>query len=119
MEVSLYNSKGKAEAYISTNEENAIYLWNGRAVAYILEDAVFSWRGKHIGWYSSEKFYNLHGKIVGSTAAKCRCVTQVERVKSVKSVKSVKGIRSVKNVKSVFSLSYSNQSLEEYLLSFR
>ncbi len=35
-EVSLYDSDGNAKAYIDTEDENTIYTWTGKPVAYCI-----------------------------------------------------------------------------------
>ena len=46
MEITLYNRKGKPVAYVADEGESSIYLWSGRAVAYVGEDKIYGWNGK-------------------------------------------------------------------------
>ena len=56
-EINLFDSDGRATAYIvAGEEERTIYLWDGKAVAYLDYDAagvldVFSFKGAHLGWF--------------------------------------------------------------------
>ncbi len=55
-EVTLFNSAGKADAYIAIDDELTIYLWSGKPVAYLENDTeggyhVYGFNGKHLGWF--------------------------------------------------------------------
>ena len=56
-EITLFNSKGKATAYIAMDKEMTIYMWNGKPAAYLKSDRgtkgfhIFGFNGKHIGWF--------------------------------------------------------------------
>ena len=54
--VTLFNGAGKAEAYITIDDELTIYLWSGKPVAYLENDSdggyhVYGFNGKHLGWF--------------------------------------------------------------------
>ena len=51
MEITLYDGKGRPQAYIDLLDQNSIYLWSGHAVAYVDNEALYGWNGRHIGWY--------------------------------------------------------------------
>ena len=71
MEITFYNRTGHPQTYLSTENDNSFYTWDGHAVAYLHEDKVYGWRGKHIGWYIDGVIYDLKGYRVGSTREKC------------------------------------------------
>lgn len=56
-EISLFNSNGKARAYIAIGEEMTIYMWNGKPAAYLESDRgvkgfrICGFNGKHLGWF--------------------------------------------------------------------
>ena len=43
-----FDSKGTAVAYFDDDE--TLYLWSGKPVAYMDEDSLFGFNGKHLGW---------------------------------------------------------------------
>lgn len=47
--MNFYDSNGNPIAY--ANEEGQIYLFDGRAIAYVQEGSVYSYSGNHIGWF--------------------------------------------------------------------
>ena len=51
-EISLFDNKGDAVAYISVSEDLTIYLWGGKPVAYLDGENVYGFNGKHLGWFS-------------------------------------------------------------------
>jgi len=56
-EINLFDSNGQPTAYIAIeDDERTLYLWEGKAVAYIDYDGaglldVFGFNGKHLGWF--------------------------------------------------------------------
>ena len=64
-EISLYDLRGEAIAYINTEEENTIYLWDGDAVAYYEDGSIWGFNGKHLGWFDRSIITNHDGDIVG------------------------------------------------------
>jgi len=56
-EVTLFNGRGKAVAYVAFSDELTIYLWNGKPVAYLEPDQgasgfhIYGFNGKHLGWF--------------------------------------------------------------------
>ncbi|MFA5689089.1 MAG: 4-fold beta flower protein [Kiritimatiellales bacterium] len=69
-EISLFDSKGTATAYIA--EELTIYFWSGKPVAYLCKDSaggfhVYGFNGKHLGWFVKGIIRDHQGKAVGAT----------------------------------------------------
>ncbi len=58
METTLYNKTGKPVAYFAEDGET-IYLWDGRAVAYLLGDMVFGWNGRQLGWFANGTIFDI------------------------------------------------------------
>ena len=54
-EITLFDANGAPVAYIAPDEEWAIYLWNGKPVAYLEHDgdafSIYGFNGKHLGWF--------------------------------------------------------------------
>jgi hypothetical protein len=68
-EVSLFDKEGNPVAYIDTKDDWTIYLWEGKPVAYIINDGqtihVYGFNGKHLGWYVNGIIRDHEGNIVG------------------------------------------------------
>jgi hypothetical protein len=47
-EFSLFNSQGKATAYLDTSAGLTFYLWTGEPVAYLDDDSIYGFNGKHL-----------------------------------------------------------------------
>jgi len=71
MEITFYDKTGHPKIYLSTENDNSFYTWEGHAVAYVYEDKIFGWKGKHIGWYNDGILYDLNGYRVCSIREKC------------------------------------------------
>lgn len=115
METTLYDKGGRPIAYISPENDNAIYLWDGHAVCYIDRDKIYGWKGKHIGWFVNNIVYDTKGYRVGFTKETCPSITYIESVKYVKHVKYVKYVKYVSYARPIFSSTNSNMVLKEFL----
>jgi hypothetical protein len=93
-EVALYNSAGKAEAYIALDDEMTIYLWSGKPVAYLEKNGskgyhVYGFNGEHLGWFVRGIIWDHDGN--GACAAKeAMRSTASEPFKSFKQFKPFK-----------------------------
>jgi hypothetical protein len=119
MEITFYNKKGQPQIYLSDEEENTFYTWDGHAVAYLFDDKIYGWKGKHIGWYHEGVIYDLYGYKVGSIEEKCLGITYVAKVKFVKYTKYNRFCRCVPQSKPLFSLSYCDMSLIDFITQNR
>src|SRR5438128_2650936 len=55
-EIALFDSRGKATAYVALEDGLTIYFWSGKPVAYLDRDTsggfhVYGFNGKHLGWF--------------------------------------------------------------------
>jgi len=72
MEKTLYNKKGEPVAYIAMDYHEAIFLWDGQAVAYLYEeDHVYGINGRHLGWFIDDILYDQEGARIGFTSSTC------------------------------------------------
>ena len=115
MEITLYTTKGKPEAYISEENDNAIYLWSGHAVCYISDDKIYGWRGKHIGWFTNGIIYDLKGYRVGYTKEKCPYAVYAEYAKYAKYAKYSKYAKYAAYARPALSTGNSELGLIEFL----
>lgn len=53
-EITLFDREGAAIAYIDTNDELTIFLWDGTPVAYLEKSTIYGFNGKHLGWLKEE-----------------------------------------------------------------
>ncbi len=115
--MTFYNRNGIPIAY----EDNGIYLFNGKPVAYIDGNAVYGYNGKHLGWYDNGWIRDLSGCCVfftknASGFGPLKPLTRIEPIKSVKQVKPVKFVRQAKYVRSVDSMAWSSLSGEIFFM---
>jgi hypothetical protein len=81
-----YTKAGKAVAYDTDGIH--IFLFNGRAVAYISGQSVYTYSGNHLGWYEDGWVYDHAGGCILCTEGAAG-----RPFKPVKQPKSMKGIR--------------------------
>jgi hypothetical protein len=73
-DLDLYDSTGSAVAYISLDEDMAIYMWSGKPVAYVDGESVYGFNGEHIGWFQKGIVHDNEGKVVAALARRIpRC----------------------------------------------
>lgn len=114
METSLFNKNGKPVAYIAEDGQT-IYLWDGRAVAYLDEDRIFGWNGKQLGWFANGTIFDIYGLRSGFTKNKSPIATELEPVKPLKQLKSVKIGKQHQVVRPALCYGYSDKALEQLL----
>jgi hypothetical protein len=114
METTLFNKYGKAIAYIDVDAET-IYLWDGRAVGYLLGDKVFGWNGKQLGWFANGTIFDIYGLRTGFIKSKSPIPTDIEPGKPAKQVQGAKNVRQGAFAKPVMCYGFSNRYLEEIL----
>lgn len=115
-EITFYNTQGRAIAYLY--EEEYVYLYSGKPVAYAYGESLYSYSGKHLGTFTKDGWIrDNQGKCVFFTAeATGGPVKPVKSVKPVKGVRPVKSVRSVRPARPVKSLSWSQLSSDSFLL---
>jgi hypothetical protein len=94
--ISLYNRQGNAEAYIDPGDDNTIYLWSGKPVAYLANGDhnvnIYGFNGKHLGWYIRGVVIDHQGDVVAfSKGAVDNIPLQYEAYKGYKEYKPYKG----------------------------
>ncbi|MEJ1367867.1 MAG: hypothetical protein RPU35_06600 [Candidatus Sedimenticola sp. (ex Thyasira tokunagai)] len=93
-ETTLFGSKGDPKAYIAWDDENTIYSFNGKPLAYIDEELnIYGFNGKHLGWFEEDVVWNHQGQRVGFTSNTCPVYTQFEPFKGFKQFKPFKGFK--------------------------
>ncbi len=115
METSLFNQNGKAVAYLAEDRQT-IYLWDGRAAAYLVESRVFGLNGRQVGWFANGTFFDIYGLRAGFLKSKSPIPTDLEPVKPGKKARSIRKPRQGGLAKPTMCYGYSNKFLEEILL---
>lgn len=114
MEISLYNKTGKPVAYIAADGQT-IYLWDGRAAAYLDGDKVVGWNGKQLGWFANGTIFDIYGLRSGFIKIKSPIATELEPVKPLKQRKSAKKEQEHQVIRPALCYGYSNKPLEQLL----
>ncbi len=119
-EISLFDSKGNAIAYIDTEDDDlTIYLWNGKPVAYLSKDNedfdVYGFNGNHLGWFVKGVIRNHEGDAVGAIKEASR-YTKYEPYKEYKSYKPYKEYKDNAPYRPYFSNYWSSDNFKLFLL---
>lgn len=116
-EISLFNSQGKAVAYVNTDDDDlTIYLWGGKPVAYISNDNIYGFNGKHLGWWVKGIIRDHDGDAVGATKGATSMYTEYEPYKGYKEYKPYKSYKEYAPYKPYWSTSWSGGSFKMFLL---
>ena len=114
METTLFDKYGVPRAYID-EETNFIYLWHGKATAYIDDEKVYGWKeGIHLGWFINGILYDLQGTRVGFIGDKCPVTPHSEPSKPTKLTAYPKAPHNLPFSKVFLSEVTSSKHLEEF-----
>ena len=117
MEETLFDILGIPVAYISYDYSNAIYLWDGRPVAYLEPDkTIYGFNGRHLGWFINGQVRNLLGEIVGFNKMAADVYTQYEPYKSYKQYQPYRNYKEYAHYRPYFGYTKSKESLAQFLL---
>lgn len=114
METTLYDKAGQPTAYIAVDKET-IYLWSGKAAAYIDGDKVYGFNGRHLGWTKNGVFYTQSGHRVGFRSDKCPAARHTSPVKCIKQEKRARALRQVARIHPILQPSCAEESFQEFL----
>jgi len=83
MDRSLFDRDGRPVAYLHDDYHGSIFLWNGYAVAYLVDGGhIYGMNGRHLGWFVDEILYTNEGSRIGFTLATCPVPPQREPAKT-------------------------------------
>ncbi len=107
-EISLFDSQGRAAAYIAIDDDLTFYLWSGRPVAYLVPERgsdfhVYGFNGRFLGWFSEGILYDRRGYAVCATRDALLSPPQLEPLKGLKQLKPLKGLRELPPLRPLFS----------------
>ena len=110
-EVALYDSGGAATAYIATDDDMTIYLWDGKPVAYLKSDKdagynVYGFNGKHLGWFVNGIIWNHAGDASCAIQEALATPAQLEPLKGLKELKPLKSLQALAPLRPLFSNSF-------------
>ncbi|HNR06872.1 MAG TPA: hypothetical protein PKM27_06105 [Saprospiraceae bacterium] len=119
-EIAIFNSKGKAIAFLEVSEEQTLYMWSGKPVAYLYKEGgethIYGFNGKHLGWYEEGILYTHDGDAVGFIEGAMSLFTEFEPIKGFKRFKPSRSFREFPPFKPFFSKYFSKTPLSLFLL---
>lgn len=98
-EITLFNSKGEAVAYIDSDEDMTIYLWKGKPVAYLEKGSLWGFNGDHLGWFEKGVVRDHEGYTVGCIKDAIDMTYQFEPFKAFKQFKPFRGFKKTEPAK--------------------
>lgn len=119
-EITLFDSNGKATAYIDVKDEMIIYLWNGHPVAYLVpaDDrfSIYGFNGKHLGWFDNGIIRDHKGFGVGFVkGAVSNVQTDLEPLKKLKKLTPLKSLQKLEPLKPIDKRKFSDMPLKIFL----
>lgn len=120
-EITIFNSRGKAIAFLEVGEDQTIYMWSGKPVAYLhkenKEQHLYGFNGKHLGWYEEGILYTHDGDAIGFIEGAMTIFTEFEPIKGFKRFKPYKSFKEFPPFKPFFSKYFSKTPLSMFLLA--
>ena len=92
-EITLYDDAGDGAAYIDTNDEMNIFLWEGKPVAYLDGQSIYGFNGKHLGWLKEGIVRDHGGYAVGFIEGAVNKLTKLERLKGLQQLTPLKSLQ--------------------------
>ncbi len=119
-EITLFDSNGKAIAYIDVEDEMTIYLWNGHPVAYLVPSnngfSIYGFNGNHLGWLDDGIVRDHKGLGVGFVkGAVSNVQTKIEPLKNPKKLTPLKSLRKLEPLRPLDKPKFSDISLKIFL----
>ncbi len=115
-ELTIYDSEGRAQAYIDTDNDLTIYIWSGEPVAYLDKDSIYGFNGKHLGWIDSKVLYDNDGYIVGFLDGGLPIPTMLEPLKGLKKLAPLKSLEALEPLQPMFHSQWASE-LKHFLLN--
>lgn len=115
-EITLFDREGAAIAYIDTNEELTIFLWNGTPVAYLEKSTIYGFNGKHLGWFKDGIVRDHQGGGVGFIEGAVSKLTKLEPLKSLQKLTPLRSLQELEPLEPLFKDSWSGIPLDLFLL---
>ena len=116
MERTLFDKNGEAVAYITSDYNETIYLWEGYAVAYLYnEEHVYGINGRHLGWFINDILFNNNGQRIGFTSNSCPVSIAKETTKIEKQMSDEIRSRWAAPPLPHLSFDFAEQDLEDFL----
>lgn len=107
-ELTLYDFRGRATAYLDLTSDLTFYLWTGEPVAYLDEGSIYGFNGKHLGWYQDGIVYDHDGAVVAAPASAFRGPVDPAPPRGLRQFRPVKGLKELKPLRPLFGLSWTN-----------
>jgi hypothetical protein len=114
-EISLFDSRGEATAYISTDHELTIYKWEGKPMAYLSGEHIYGYNGKHLGWFDNGIVWDHKGRGVGFVKGAVSMSTNLESLKGLKELRSLKSLKELAPLKPLKTQSWAPIPLSLFL----
>ena len=115
-ELTLFATDGTPKVYVARDDDNTIYSFKGKPLAYIDDDSnVYGFNGSHLGWFEDGILWNHQGQRVGFTNSTCPVFTKFEPFKGFKQFKPFKAFKQFAPFKPFKGHSNSPQDVETFL----
>lgn len=112
--MNFYDKCGRPVVY----DDDGIYSYSGKPLAYIDGDAVYSYRGLQLGWYDQGWIRDINGACVmfteGAIGGPIKPIPMLSPLRCLKQLKPLKGVKQLKRIKPIYSIWWSSLSVERF-----
>lgn len=112
MSLNFYDWDGNPFAY-SDDDEN-IFTYGGKPIAYVSEDSIYSFEGKHIGYFTDGLIRDANGNALlfsdDATAGPLRPLKKLRPLKGLRELMPLKSLREIKPLRPLNTFNWSPHS---------
>ncbi len=119
-ETTLFGEDGVPAAFIDRTDENTIYLWEGKPVAYLVKNGpdicIYGFNGDNLGWFEQGIVWDKSGRAVGFVEGAIVKTTKPGAPRGAKSFKPFKALEKGPLPRPSLKKEFSDGSLKAFLL---
>jgi hypothetical protein len=111
-----YDRHGRAIAF-SDDDDEALYLWNGRPIAFLNDGKVYAYSGRFVGWFEHGWLRDRRARCVAFTedaeGGPAKPARHARPARGVRRARPARGARQAAPARPARSTSWSDSTLEE------
>ena len=115
-QVSLFDQKGEAVAYIDYNKDATVFLFDGTPAAFLEKNGIVGFNREFLGWYEDGIVYDRNGKVVGCKKEALSMYYKIERMKSIQRLAPIRPMTPIAPMMPIRSSIWNSMLLSDWLL---
>lgn len=113
---SFYDQQGTPLIY--TEDDEHLYSFNGKPLAYIHGNSIYSYSGNHLGWFENGWIKDSNGYFFlfseHATGGPLKPLKKLKPLKGLKQLKPLKSLKQLKPIKPITNLNWSSRTFDNF-----